>query len=58
LVIDEITFVISGLIALATFFLLLPKTAISIDILGGFEALLFLVLGWEVIVYADLEKDR
>jgi hypothetical protein len=58
LVIDELTFVISGIIALVTFFLLLPKAAIAIYILGGFEALLLLVLGWEIIVYADLAKGR
>jgi hypothetical protein len=58
LIIDELTFVVSGLIALITFFLLVPNATIAIYILGGFEALLLLVLGWEIIVYADLAKGR
>lgn len=58
LIIDQITFVLSGIIALITFFLLVLKTVLPIYLLGGFELLLLLVLGWEIIVYADLAKGR
>ncbi len=58
LVIDQLTFVVSGTIALIVFFLLVPKAALAVYILGGFELILLLVLGWEIIVYADLAKGR
>jgi len=58
LVVDQITFIVSGIIALIAFFLLVPKTGLPIYLLGGFEFLLLLVLGWEIIVYADLAKGR
>jgi hypothetical protein len=58
LVIDELTFVVSGTIALIVFFLLVPKAALAVYILGGFELILLLVLGWEIIIYADLAKGR
>ena len=54
LIIDAIPFVMSGIIALATFFLLVPTAAIARYLLEGTEFLLPLVLGWEVVVYADL----
>jgi hypothetical protein len=58
LVVDQITFVVSGVIALITFFLLVPTIALPIYLLGGVEILLLFVLGWEIIVYADLAKGR
>jgi hypothetical protein len=58
LVIDQLTFVVSGIIALIAFFVLVPNAALPLYLLGGFELLLLLVLGWEIIVYADLAKGR
>jgi hypothetical protein len=58
LVIDQLTFVASGTIALIVFFLLVPKATLAVYILGGFELILLLVLGWEIIIYADLAKGR
>ncbi|OUC14794.1 MAG: hypothetical protein B0A82_10740 [Alkalinema sp. CACIAM 70d] len=58
LVVDEITFVLSGIVALITFFLLIPNPAIVLYLLGGVELLLLLILGWEIIIYADLAKGR
>jgi hypothetical protein len=58
LVIDQLTFVVSGTIALIVFFLLVPKATLAVYILGGFELILLLVLGWEIIIYADLAKGR
>jgi hypothetical protein len=58
LIVDEITFVVSGIIALITFCILVPKAALAVYILGGFEFVLLLVLGWEIIIYADLAKGR
>jgi hypothetical protein len=58
LIVDEITFVLSGIIALITFFLLVSHPALPMYFLGGFELLLLLALGWEIIIYADLAKGR
>lgn len=58
LVIDELTFVLSGLTALVTFFMLVPYPASGVYILGGAELIFLLALGWEIIIYADLAKGR
>jgi hypothetical protein len=58
LIVDQITFVLSGIIALITFFFLIPQPALPVYFLGGFELLLLLVLGWEIVIYADLAKGR
>ncbi|MEG4285534.1 hypothetical protein QUB68_20595 [Microcoleus sp. A006_D1] len=58
LIVDELTFVVSGIIALMSFWVLVPGAALAIHIMGGFELLLLLILGWEIIVYADLAKGR
>jgi len=48
---------VSGIIALISFWVLVPGAALAIHILGGVELLLLLILGWEIIVYADLKKE-
>jgi hypothetical protein len=58
LIIDEITFVISGVVALAAFWSLIPKPPMSIMILSWIELLLLLGLGIETFIYADLAKGR
>jgi len=58
LIVDEITFVLSGIITLISFWALVPGTPLAINILGGVELLLLLILGWEIIVYADLAQGR
>ena len=58
LVIDELTFVVSGAIALVSFWVTVPGAAWGIQLLGGVELILLLLLGWEIIVYADLAKGR
>jgi hypothetical protein len=58
LIIDEITFVLSGIVALIAFWVLVPNVSAVIYILSGIEFFLLLVLGWEIIVYADLDKGR
>lgn len=58
LIVDEITFVVSGIIALISFWALVPGTPLAINILGGLELLLLPILGWEIIVCADLAKGR
>ncbi|MGL5063508.1 MAG: hypothetical protein ACRC62_26295 [Microcoleus sp.] len=58
LIIDEITFVISGIVALMAFWILVPNPALAVLILSGFELLLLLVLGGEIVLYADLAKGR
>ncbi len=61
LLVDEITFVISGLATLAIFWVSHPdKNAIEpfIYILGGVEAIALIILGVEIWIYADLAKGR
>lgn len=58
LIIDEITFVLSGIVALVAFWILVPKAALSLYLLSAAELLLLLILGWEIFVYADLAKGR
>ena len=58
LIVDEITFVVSGAIALAAFWYLVPKPPIDALILAGIELLLLIGLGIETFIYADLAKGR
>jgi hypothetical protein len=56
-IVDEITFVVSGLIALGAFWFLVPKPPIGVTILSWVE-LLLIVLGVETFIYADFGKKR
>jgi len=58
LIIDEITFVVSGITALISFWALVPKAAFAVYVLTGIEMLFLLTLGWEIIAYADLSKGQ
>jgi len=58
LIVDEITFVCSGAIALATFWFLVSQPPIAVIILSLVELLLLIVLGVEMFIYADLAKGR
>lgn len=58
LIVDEITFVFSGVIALAAFWFLVPKPPIGVTILSWVELLLLIVLAVETFIYADLAKGR
>jgi hypothetical protein len=58
LIIDEITFVLSGLFALIAFWILNPTTTTPVLWISILEALLLMVLGMEIILYADLLKGR
>ena len=58
LIVDEITFVLSGIIALSAFWFLVPQRPLGITILSWLELLLLLALGIETFIYADLDKGR
>ncbi len=58
LIVDEITFVFSGVVALAAFWVLVPKPPLSVTILSWVELLLLIVLGIETFIYADLKKGH
>ncbi|MDJ0706569.1 MAG: hypothetical protein QNJ46_25140 [Leptolyngbyaceae cyanobacterium MO_188.B28] len=58
LIIDEITFVGSGAIAILAFLFLQPQPLIAVNILCVAELLLLLILGYEMVIYADLAKGR
>lgn len=58
LIVDEITFVLSGAIALIAFWVLVPNPPVGVTILSWVELLLLGVLGVEMVIYADLLKGR
>lgn len=58
LLIDEITFVLSGIGALIGFQVMAIAPHFLLQILCGFEFVLLLALGVEIIIYADLAKGR
>jgi hypothetical protein len=58
LIVDEIAFVASGLIALGAFWFLVPSPPIGVTILSWVELLLLIALGVEIYIYADLRKGR
>jgi hypothetical protein len=58
LVIDEITFVLSGIGALIGFQMMETNPTCLLQILCGFELILLLALGVEIVIYADLAKGR
>ncbi len=58
LIIDEITFVLSGIVALFAFWFSGSNLHWVIHILCGIELVILLILGWEIAIYADLTKGR
>jgi hypothetical protein len=58
LIVDEITFVFSGVIALLAFWFLVSQPPLAVRILSWVELLLLIVLGVEMFVYADLADGR
>jgi hypothetical protein len=58
LIVDEITFVFSGLFAIAAFWLLVPNPPLAVKFMSLVEFLLQIVLGIETLIYADLLKGR
>ncbi len=58
LIVDQITFVLSGAIALAAFWFLVPNPPLGVTIISWTEIILLIVLGVEIFIYADLAKGR
>ncbi|MFB2877749.1 hypothetical protein [Floridanema aerugineum] len=58
LIIDEITFVFSGVIALVAFRFLVTQFPVTIHILWWADIILLLILGVEIVIYADLAEGR
>lgn len=58
LLVDEITFAISGLLALIIFWWRMPEMPWYALFFVGVGATLLLVLAWWIWVYADLAKGR
>jgi hypothetical protein len=58
LIIDEITFVFSGVVALVAFRFLGTQFPVTIQILWWADLILLLILGVEIIIYADLAEGR
>lgn len=58
LIIDQITFVFSGIAGLIAFWSLVPQPHWTTQILCWIELGLLIVLGVEIVIYADLAKGR
>ncbi|MDJ0620162.1 MAG: hypothetical protein QNJ63_26060 [Calothrix sp. MO_192.B10] len=58
LVIDEITFVLSGIVALLAFWFLAEQPPLAVNILCVVELVLLIILAVEIIIYADLGVGR
>lgn len=58
LVVDEVVFVVSGVAALIGFCIAVPHPHVGLLAIGLLEGLLLLVLGIEIIVYADLSMGN
>jgi hypothetical protein len=58
LIVDEITFVVSGITALSTFWFLVPSSPIGVTIMAWVELLLLVALGVEIFIYADFGKGH
>ncbi len=58
LFIDEITFVLSGIVALVVFWFLFPQPPLAVNILCIVELILLIILAVEIIIYADLGVGR
>jgi hypothetical protein len=58
LIIDEVAFVMSGIVALASFRLLMPQIHLAAQIIGWIELILLMILAAEIYIHADLMKGR
>ncbi len=58
LIIDEIAFVLSGIMALLGFWVRMPQASLAVQCLCWFELVLLVVLGLEIAIYADLSGGR
>ena len=58
LIIDEITFVLPGLVAMLLYWLLTPAPPAAAIVATLIEVPLLLFLGTEIVIYADLAKGR
>lgn len=58
LIIDEIAFAVSGIVALIAFRNLVPSVPFEAQVLGWIELVLLVALGIEIFIYADLAKGR
>ncbi len=58
LIVDEIAFVVSGILALVAFWNLVPQMNWLAQILGWIELVFLVILGVEIFIYADLAKGR
>ena len=58
LLIDEITFILPGLVSLGLYWLLTPAPLLAAQIVMIVEVLLLIFLGVEIVVYSDQGKGR
>ena len=58
LIIDEITFVLPGLVAMLLYWLLTPAPPTAATVATLIEVPLLVFLGTEIVIYADLAKGR
>jgi len=57
-IVDQITFVVSGVAAIVAFWCLVANPPLVLTILAWVELGLLIVLGVEIVIYADLAQGR
>jgi hypothetical protein len=58
LIVDEVAFVFSGMIALLIFWSHVPNSPIAVKLLSCFELISLFVLAIEIYIYSDLVKGK
>ncbi|BAT56808.1 integral membrane protein (plasmid) [Nostoc sp. NIES-3756] len=58
LIVDQITFVLSGIVALLAFWVLVSQPPLAVNILCVVELVLLIILAVEIVIYADLGVGR
>lgn len=55
LIIDQIAFVVSGILALIAFWFLVSQPPLAVNILSAVELIFLIILAVEIFIYADLD---
>jgi hypothetical protein len=58
LIIDEVIFVFSGIVALVAFWMIVPDPGWLLQGVAVFEFIMLIVLAVEIVLYADLKSGR
>ena len=58
LIVDELVFVLPGFVAILMFWVNAPAILLSLRWAAGVEGIFLMALGWQIFLYADLQKGK